>query len=85
MTKEQKELLIAKFENDVKKRSRLMRLLLATDQWFGVLIWNTSQDETISSYIGRKIKRGEANWFDKSICWFLRLLESKHCQRSRGE
>ena len=46
-----KEELIKKFENDVKKRSRLNRAVLAFDQFFNVLFWNGSQDETISSHI----------------------------------
>ncbi len=76
---------IKKFENDMKKRSRVMRFLLVIDQMFNVLLWNGSQDETISSHIGRRIARGDANVFDKTLCKFLRALESKHCIKSRGE
>ncbi len=79
------EALIQKFENDVKKRGRLMRFALVLDQMLNVLIWNGSQDETVSSHIGRKIKKGKANKFDKAVCWFLRKLEAKHCLKSKGE
>ena len=77
--------LIAKFENDVAKRSRGLRLLLAIDQLFSVLIWNSSQDETISSRVGRRIADGEAFWIEKKLCSVLRLFESKHCIKSEGE
>ena len=79
------EELIAKFENDVAKRSRAMRLLLAIDQFFNVLIWNGSQDETISSHIHRKQSKGTANWFDNAVCCVLKKIESKHCLKSLGE
>ena len=77
--------LIKKFENDVKKRSRTMRFLLVLDQMFNVLLWNGSQDETISSHIHRKQEKGTATWFDKKICCLLKKLESEHCNKSLGE
>ncbi len=77
--------LIEKFENDVKKRSRFMRLLLALDQLGNVLFWNGSQDETISSHIHRRIESGKANWFDKKLCCLLKKLEDNHCAKSIGE
>ena len=77
--------LIEKFENDVKKRSRLMRFLLALDQLGNVLFWNGSQDETISSHIHRRIESGKANWFDKKLCCLLKKLEDNHCAKSIGE
>lgn len=77
--------LIEKFENDVKKRSRLMRFLLVLDQMGNVLFWNGSQDETISSHIGRRIESQKATWFDKKLCCFLKRLESNHCIKSKGE
>lgn len=80
-----KDILIDKFENDVKKRSRLMRFLLVLDQMFNVLLWNGSQDETVSSHIGRRIANGKATWFDKKLCCFLRKLEHNHCIKSLGE
>jgi len=69
---------IKKFENDTKKRSRIMRLLLVLDQLGNVVFFNGSQDETISSHIGRT---GKAKW----LCRILRKLESKHCLKSLGE
>ncbi len=77
--------LIEKFENDVKKRSRFMRFLLALDQLGNVLFWNGSQDETISSHIHRRIESGKANWFDKKLCCLLKKLEDNHCAKSIGE
>jgi hypothetical protein len=76
---------IEKFENDMNKRSRAMRFLLVLDQMFNVLLWNGSQDETISSHIGRRIESNSATWFDVAVCKFLRMLESKHCIKSKGE
>jgi len=76
---------VEKFERDMKKRSRTLRFLLVLDQMFNVILWNGSQDETISSHIGRKIERGDANAFDKLLCKFLRALEAKHCIKSEGE
>ena len=80
-----KDALIAKFENDVKKRSRLKRLLLVLDQLMNVVFWNGSQDETVSSNIGRRIKAGKATWFDKKLCCFLKKFEHEHCEVSIGE
>ncbi len=77
--------LAQKFQNDVKKRSRFMRFLLVLDQMFNVLFWNGSQDETISSHIGRKIEEKRATKIDILLCKVLKKLQSKHCQRSIGE
>ena len=83
--KKNREALIEKFENDVKKRSWIMRVLLAIDQLGNVLFWNGSQDETISSHIHRRIESGKANWFDKKLCCLLKKLEDNHCAKSIGE
>jgi hypothetical protein len=80
-----KENLFNKFDNDMKKRSRGFRFLLVLDQMFNVLLWNGSQDETISSHIGRRIKNGTATWFDKLICRALKKLETSHCYKNMGE
>ena len=77
--------LVWKFEYDVQKRSRLKRFLLALDQLFNVLLWNGSQDETISSHIARRIESGKATWIDVTVCKFLRVFEAKHCKKSKGE
>jgi hypothetical protein len=77
--------LYEKFDNDMKKRSRFMRFLLVSDQMFNVLLWNGSQDETISSHIHRRKSKSEDNFVDNIVCWFLRKLESKHCLKSLGE
>ena len=80
-----KDDLIEKFEKDKQKRTRLMRLLLVIDQMCNVVFWNGSQDETVSSHIGRRIVKGEATWFDKKLCCFLKRLEKNHCEKSLGE
>ena len=77
--------LIEKFENDRKKRTRLMRFLLVLDQMLNVVFWNGSQDETVSSHIGRRIENGTATWFDKKLCCLLKKLDNNHCVESRGE
>ena len=77
--------LIQKFENDKQKRTRLMRFILVLDQMANVVFWNGSQDETVSSHIGRRIEKGEATWFDKKLCCFLKRLEKNHCNKSLGE
>lgn len=77
--------LVDKFDRDVAKRSRLMRFLLVLDQMGNVLFWNGSQDETISSHIGRRIESGTATWFDKKLCCILKKLDNNHCVESRGE
>lgn len=77
--------LITKFNNDIEKRSRLNRILLVLDQMLNVIFWNGSQDETISSHIGRRIASNKATWFDKKLCCFLKKFENNHCNKSIGE
>jgi len=77
--------LINKFNNDIAKRSRLMRFLLSLDQMLNVIFWNGSQDETVSSHIGRRIVSNKATWFDKKLCCFLKKFENNHCNKSIGE
>ena len=77
--------LIDKFERDMNKRTRVMRFLLVLDQMFNVILWNGSQDETISSHIGRRIENGTATWFDKKLCCLLSKLDGNHCNKSLGE
>lgn len=84
-TPEELEMLYTKFDRDVEKRSRLMRFILVLDQMLNVIGWNGSQDETVSSHIGRKIKKGTATWFDKKLCCLLKKLEDNHCNKSLGE
>ena len=77
-TEEEITMLFAKFEKDVAKRGWCMRMLLVLDQLFNVMIFNGSQDETVSSHIGRT---GKAKW----LCNILNKFESSHCHKSRGE
>ena len=79
------ELLVKKFKRDVVKRKRWFRVLLALDQLLNVVWLNGSQDETVSSHLGRKKVDGTITWFQSKVCCFLRMLESKHCLKSRGE
>jgi hypothetical protein len=80
-----KQELFQKFDNDVAKRSRLHRCLLALDQMGNVLFMNGSQDETISSHIARKQVAGTATKINNLVCYFLRKLQQNHCIRSEGE
>lgn len=84
-TKEELEVLYNKFDNDVKTKSRWLRALIAFDQLVGVIFWNNSQDETISSKIHRKQEKVTSNWFEDKLCYLLSKLEYNHCYKSRGE
>lgn len=77
--------LFKKFDNDIAKRNRFMRFLLVFDQMCNVLFWNGSQDETISSHIGRRQENGKATWFDNLVCRGLSKIENNHCFVSKGE
>lgn len=85
MSPHEREKLYTKFDHDMAKRGRMMRLALAIDQFFNVLIWNGSQDETISSHIARRQEAGIATRFDNFICCILKKLEQNHCKKSEGE
>lgn len=80
-----KDELYIKFDNDAKKRSRFMRFALVLDQMFNVLLWNGSQDETISSHIHRRQLSGSSSWLDDMVCCFLKKIEGNHCLKSMGE
>ena len=80
-----KLVMYAKFEQDVIKRSKGNRILLAFDQLLNVIFWNGSQDETISSHIARRQLAGTATWFDNKVCCVLKRLQTNHCNRSKGE
>jgi len=84
-TPEELEVLYAKFDNDVATKSRWLRFMIALDQLFAVIFWNTSQDETISSQIARRQKAGTSTWFDDKLCHLLKKLEYNHCLKSMGE
>ena len=86
MTTEERQALYRKFDRDITKRRRFWRFLLAVDQLFNVLIFDGSQDETISSHIYRRIESGRATKIEHGICWMLRrVTRSSHCYESRGE
>lgn len=84
-TDEELRVLYAKFDKDVSTKSRWLRALIAFDQLVGVIFWNNSNDETISSQIHRRQVKGKATWFDNLVCRFLKKLQHNHCFRSRGE
>lgn len=77
-TQEEIEILYKKFDKDIVKYPYWYRLLLVLDQLGNVIFFNGSQDETISSHIGRT---GKAKW----LCWILKKLEAEHCKKSLGE
>lgn len=77
--------LYAKFDDDMMKRTRLQRAVLASDQFLNVVFLNGSQDETISSHIHRKQIAGTSNRFLDGVCCLLSKLETNHCYKSRGE
>ena len=77
-TAEELYLLYAKFDKDIATKSRWLRLAIVIDQFFNVLFYNGSQDETISSNIGRT---GKSKW----LCKILQKLEHNHCNKSLGE
>ena len=84
-TEEELRVLYKKFDTDMKKRSMFFRFLLVLDQMINVLFWNGSQDETVSSHIGRRINNGTSTWFDKKLCCILNNIEKNHCNTSLGE
>ncbi len=61
-----------------ENKGRLWRLLLSVDQFLAVLLLDASEDETMSSYIGRNYHGG---WLEKAIDGlFLALTgERDHC------
>jgi hypothetical protein len=84
-TKEEQAALFTKFDSDVQTKSKGLRLAIAFDQLCGVLFWNNSQDETISSKIGRLQEQGKATWWDNKVCCLLSKLDYNHCRKSEGE
>jgi len=77
--------LVWKFEYDIKKRSYAKRVILAIDQLLNVIVWNGSQDETISSNVGRRIEAGKAYKVEKWLCTLLSKIQEKHCEKALGE
>ena len=65
-------------------KRRLLNILIGFDQFCQVIIYLGAwcPDETISGIIGRKVLQGKANKVEKTICWFLRKLQSKHCVKN---
>lgn len=62
----------------MERKSRIRKLLVSMDQFFAVLIYDSYEDETLSSYIGRK-KMGK--WPQRVIDWVFYTLtgERDHC------
>jgi len=85
MTDADRAVLYAKFDRDMAKRTRGMRAALAFDQFCNALFWNGSQDETVSSHIGRRRDAGTATWWDEKVCCVLQRFEYNHCRLSLGE
>jgi hypothetical protein len=82
MTDKQRDILFIK---DVREKPRWLRAAIALDQLIGVIIWNNSQDETISSKIGRRKAKGIATKVELLLCKLLSKLEYNHCSKSMGE
>ena len=74
-----------KFDNDIAKRRYGMRLLLAIDQFFNVLLLNGSQDQTLSGHIAKKQYESTDRWYHNLLCDILKRIESSHCWLSRKE
>jgi len=85
MSNEDKKILIKKFEEDMKTRSRFKRWLLILTQTLNVIWLNGSQDETTSSHIGRKMENGTATWLQIKLSGVLDWFEKNHCAKSIGE
>lgn len=58
-------------------KSKYIRLLLSIDQFFSVLIFNSSEDETISSWVGRN---RSGKWQERFINWLFQ--DDQHCSKS---
>lgn len=74
-----------KFDKDIAKRPYILRVFLAIDQLFNVILFNGSQDQTISGHIAKKKYEGTDKWYHRTICKFLQKFEQKHCWLSRDE
>jgi hypothetical protein len=61
-----------------ERKSYGWKLLLCVDQFMAVLLLDTSEDETISSYVGRKY---HGQWQEKAIDKVFQVLtgEEGHC------
>lgn len=85
LSDEARKTLYGKYDRDMAERGRLNRLVLVLDQFGNVLLWNGSQDETISSHIQRRKDKGISNFIDCIVCKLLNKIESNHCRKSVGE
>lgn len=84
-TNEQLEMLYAKFDDDMRSKTKSMRIALALDQLCNVIFLNGSMDETMSSHIHRKQVAGTSTKTLDRLCCLLSKLEYNHCYLSRGE
>jgi len=62
-------------------KRRLKNIIIGFDQFVQVLLYfgNYTSDETISGVIGRKVRKGNTNWLEMTICKVLRKLQHRHC------
>jgi len=74
-----------KFDKDIEKRSYLFRVILAIDQLFNVILFNGSQDQTMSGNIAKKQYENTSKWYHDYLCKILNVFESSHCWKSRKE
>ena len=68
----------------MKKKSYILRLLIAIDQVFNVLILNGSEDHTISGRIGYKAQTtNKKRWLmAEKVVNVIFFFEPNHCRNS---
>jgi hypothetical protein len=63
-----------------EKKSYFKRFWIAIDQLANVVILNGDEDETISSVMGKRARKGDR--VGKLICGFLNWFDKDHCEKS---
>ena len=56
----------------------IWNVLIGIDQLVNAIFWG-DPDETISSRMGKRIRRGERDFFTRFLCWLLDKIDSNHC------
>lgn len=62
------------------KKPYWKRVLISLDQLINVVFLNGDEDETISSRLGKRQRKGCK--FSKFICKILSLVDKDHCRKS---
>ena len=66
----------------MKDKSKIWKLLIAIDQMFAVLLFNTHEDQTISGYVGYKAHTTNSKKYkllEKFINFIFAPWEKDHC------